>query len=75
MNLENLEFIGVSSPLMAAEYVPMTDVISGVSTARAKVGSWPLVAAYFAFSITAACGLFALTVWLFQGRWRLTGRG
>jgi len=75
MRLDNLEFIGISSPLMAAEYVPMTDVISGVSTARAKVGSWPLVASYFGFTITSAIGLFALTVWLFQGRWRLTGRG
>jgi hypothetical protein len=60
---------------MAADNVPMTDVISGVSAARAKIGSWPLVASYFGFTITSIFTLFGITVWLFQGRWRLTGRG
>lgn len=70
-----LKFMGLTSPFMAADNVPMTDVISGVSAARAKIGSWPLVASYFGFTITSIFTLFGITVWLFQGRWRLTGRG
>jgi ABC-type transport system involved in multi-copper enzyme maturation permease subunit len=72
---DSLKFIGLTSPFMAADNVPMTDVIAGVSTARAKIGSWPLVASYFGFTIGSIFTLFGITVWLFQGRWRLTGRG
>jgi ABC-type transport system involved in multi-copper enzyme maturation permease subunit len=74
-DVENLRLFGITSPLMAADSVPMTAVQSGTTTARAKIGSWLLVASYFAFTVVATSLLLALTTFLFRSRWRLTGRG
>lgn len=75
VSVEFLRSLGVTSPLMAADSVPMTSVQSGVTTARAKLGSWPLVFSYFGVTVVAIGLLLAITSWLFRSRWRLTGRG
>ncbi|MBM3965919.1 MAG: ABC transporter permease [Planctomycetes bacterium] len=74
-DVEHLRYFGITSPLMASDSVPMTSVQSGVSTARAKIGSWPLVFSYFGITLVATGVLLAVTSWLFRSRWRLTGRG
>ena len=73
--VESLRFLGVASPLMAADSTPMTEVASGSGSAGAKVGSWPLVASYFIVTLSASAVLLLINTWLFQQRWRLTGRG
>ena len=73
--VENLRFIGVASPLMAADSTPMTEVASGSSSASAKLGSWPLVGSYFIVTLSASAILLLINTWLFRQRWRLTGRG
>jgi ABC-type transport system involved in multi-copper enzyme maturation permease subunit len=74
-SVEGLRFLGISSPLMAADSVPMTDVLAGATSAKAKPGSWPLVGLYFAVTAVFTIVLATATSWLFQSRWRLTGRG
>ncbi len=73
--VENLRFIGVASPLMAADSTPMTEVASGSGSALAKKGSWLLVGSYFVVTLSASAILLLINTWLFQQRWRLTGRG
>ncbi len=74
-NIENLRFIGMASPLMAADSTPMTEVVSGSGSASAKKGSWLLVGCYFAVTLGTSALLLVINTWLFQQRWRLTGRG
>lgn len=73
--VENFRFLGVASPLMAADSTPMTEVASGSGSARAKRGSWPLVGLYFVVTLSSSVLLLAINTWLFRHRWRLTGRG
>ena len=73
--VENIRFLGLASPLMAADSTPMTEVASGYGAAKAKLGSWPLVGGYFVVTLSATAVLLAINTWLFQQRWRLTGRG
>ena len=73
--VENLRFLGVASPLMAADSTPMTEVASGSGSAGAKIGSWLLVGSYFIVTLSASAVLLLINAWLFQQRWRLTGRG
>ena len=73
--VENLRFLGVASPLMAADSTPMTEVASGNGSAVAKIGSWPLVGSYFIVTLSASAVLLLINTWLFRQRWRLTGRG
>ena len=73
--VESLRFLGVASPLMAADSTPMTEVASGSGSAREKRGSWPLVGLYFIVTLTSSVLLLAINTWLFRQRWRLTGRG
>jgi len=73
--VESLRFLGVASPLMAADSTPMTEVASGFGSARAKLGSWPLVGLYFIVTLSSSVVLLTINTWLFRQRWRLTGRG
>jgi ABC-type transport system involved in multi-copper enzyme maturation permease subunit len=73
--VEELRFLGIASPLMAADSTPMTDVSSGTGTAEAKRGSWLLVGGYFVVTAVSTLLLLAINTWLFRQRWRLTGRG
>ncbi len=73
--IENLRFLGLASPLMAADSTPMSEVASGSGSAKAKLGSWPLVGGYFIVALSSSAILLLINTWLFQQRWRLTGRG
>ena len=73
--IEQLRFLGVASPLMAADSTPMSEVASGSGSAAAKQGSWPLVGLYFVVTLCSSAILLTINTWLFQQRWRLTGRG
>jgi ABC-type transport system involved in multi-copper enzyme maturation permease subunit len=73
--VENLRFLGVASPMMAADSTPMSEVASGFGSAKEKRGSWPLVGLYFIVTLSSSAILLLVNTWLFQQRWRLTGRG
>jgi hypothetical protein len=73
--VEELRFLGIASPLMAADSTPMTEVSSGTGTAEAKKGSLPLVGGYFIVTTVMTAILLLINTWLFRERWRLTGRG
>ncbi|MCE2751454.1 MAG: ABC transporter permease subunit [Pirellula sp.] len=74
-DLSTFRYIGISSPMMAADSVPMTSVQSGLEMSRTKRGDWIHVASYFIFTTILTAILFLLTAFLFRSRWRLTGRG
>jgi ABC-type transport system involved in multi-copper enzyme maturation permease subunit len=73
--VEELRYLGIASPLMAADSTPMTEVSSGTGTAEAKKGALPLVGGYFIVTIVMTSILLLINTWLFRERWRLTGRG
>ena len=56
IQVENLRFLGVASPLMAADSTPMTEVASGSGSAKAKNGSWLLVG-LFSSEVNAVVGV------------------
>ena len=72
--VENLRYLGVASPLMAADSTPFGPIESGVGGAGSKEGSWPLVLGYFVITIFSTAILLGVNVWLFTRRWKLTGR-
>ena len=69
------KYIGVTSPLMAADSVPFLSVVSGTEIAKAKSGDLYMVAFYIALTAIATGLLFLITSVLLRSRWRLTGRG
>ncbi|MFM8402660.1 MAG: ABC transporter permease subunit [Pirellula sp.] len=69
------KYIGVTSPLVAADSVPFLSVVSGTEIAKAKAGDLYLVAFYIALTTIATGLLFLITSVLLRSRWRLTGRG
>jgi ABC-type transport system involved in multi-copper enzyme maturation permease subunit len=71
----NFRFVGVTSPLMAVESAPLNSMPSVYGEGAPKIGSWPLIAGYTGITIIATAILLGMNVWLFQARWRLTGRG
>jgi ABC-type transport system involved in multi-copper enzyme maturation permease subunit len=73
--VESLRYLGIASPLMAADSTPFGSIESGVGGAGSKAGSWPLVLGYFVVTIASTVVLLGLNVWLFTRRWELTGRG
>jgi ABC-type transport system involved in multi-copper enzyme maturation permease subunit len=75
LQVENFRYLGIASPLMAADSTPFSAIESGAGAVPAKVGSWLLVAGYFAITICATIMLLATNLWLFTQRWKLTGRG
>ncbi len=74
---EKIEFarwIGVTSPLMTLDSIPMTEVLSGTGMKDAKKGSWILVQAFFATTIAIVMVLSCGVMLLFRDRWRIAGR-
>jgi ABC-type transport system involved in multi-copper enzyme maturation permease subunit len=71
----NFRFVGITSPLMAVESAPLNSMPSVYGEGDPKIGSWPLIAGYAGITIVATAILLGINVWLFQSRWRLTGRG
>jgi ABC-type transport system involved in multi-copper enzyme maturation permease subunit len=75
--VEKVRFLGLASPLMAADSTPFIAIQtgSGVGSGAAKTGSWILVIGYFAVTSIATVVLLSINMWLFTKRWKLTGRG
>jgi hypothetical protein len=69
------KYIGITSPLMAADNVPLSSVVSGTEIAKAKDGDILMVIFYLAMTVFSTLILFLLTSVLLRSRWRLTGRG
>ena len=69
------KYIGITSPLMAADNVPLSSVVSGTEIAKAKDGDILMVIFYLAMTVFSTLNLFLLTSVLLRSRWRLTGRG
>ncbi len=67
-------WIGVTSPLMTLDSIPMTEVLSGSGIEDAKKGSWILVQAFFATTIALVVLLSSGVMFLFRDRWRIAGR-
>lgn len=72
--LELMRWIGVTSPLMTLDSIPMTEVLSGTGIADAKKGSWVLVYAFFVTTISMIALLSGGVMLLFRDRWRIAGR-
>lgn len=72
--LGRLQQFGVSSPLMTCFWVPMDANVSGASAGDGAIGSWTLVLAYFAFTLLAIAGMFAIIAAFLRNRWGMTGR-
>jgi hypothetical protein len=74
--IEIFRFLGIASPLMAADSTPFLPVeSSGIGSAGGKEGSWLLVAGYFVVTSVSTVLLLVTNMWLFTKRWKLTGRG
>lgn len=71
----NFRFVGITSPLMAVESAPLNSMPSVYGEGAPKIGSWPLIAGYTGITLLGTSILLGMNVWLFQARWRLTGRG
>lgn len=69
-----LQWIGVSSPLMAAFWVPLDSNITNASDVNAVTGNWRLVLAYFGFTVLMIAVLFSIVATLLRNRWGMTGR-
>lgn len=74
-NVENYRFLGIASPLMAADSTPFSALDSGTEGVSTKAGSWILVAGYFIVTTCSTFMLILMTMWMFSRRWKLTGLG
>jgi ABC-type transport system involved in multi-copper enzyme maturation permease subunit len=74
-SVENYRFLGIASPLMAADSTPFSALDSGTEGVSTKVGSWILVVGYFIVTTCSTIMLMLITMWMFTRRWKLTGLG
>jgi len=74
-SVENYRFLGIASPLMAADSTPFSALDSGTEGVSTKAGSWILVVGYFIVTICSTIMLMLVTMWMFSRRWKLTGLG
>jgi ABC-type transport system involved in multi-copper enzyme maturation permease subunit len=74
-SVENYRFLGIASPLMAADSTPFSALDSGTEGVSTKVGSWILVVGYFIVTTCSTIMLMLITMWMFSRRWKLTGLG
>jgi hypothetical protein len=72
--IPQLRWLGITSPLLTLDSIPMTEVLSGESIEEAKLGSWRLVQAYFLTTLLLIIALGCGVMLLFRDRWRITGR-
>lgn len=73
--VENYRFLGIASPLMAADSTPFSALDSGTEGVSRKAGSWILVVGYFIVTTCSTIMLMLITMWMFSRRWKLTGLG
>lgn len=72
--VERTSYLGVASPFSAAFNVPSYMEAPGSSdTPPPPNGSWMLVGLYEVFTLVLNAILFALMMWLFNFRWRVSG--
>jgi ABC-type transport system involved in multi-copper enzyme maturation permease subunit len=71
----NFRFVGITSPLMAVDSAPLNSMPSVYGERQAKEGSWGFIVGYTLVTLLMTGVLLGINVWLFQARWRLTGRG
>jgi ABC-type transport system involved in multi-copper enzyme maturation permease subunit len=69
---ESWRWIGVTSPFLTLQSIPLTEVLSGSGMSEAKRGSWMLVLAYFATTLVLIVSLSGSVILLFRDRWRIT---
>jgi ABC-type transport system involved in multi-copper enzyme maturation permease subunit len=69
---ESWRWLGITSPFVTLESIPLTEVLSGSSMSEAKSGSWILVIGYFATTAMLIGLLSGLVILLFRDRWRIT---
>jgi ABC-type transport system involved in multi-copper enzyme maturation permease subunit len=74
-SVENYRFLGIASPLMAADSTPFSALDSGTEGVSTKAGSWILVVGYFIVTTCSTIILMLITMWMFSRRWKLTGLG
>ena len=74
-SVENYRFLGIASPLMAADSTPFSALDSGTEGVSTKAGSWILVVGYFIVTTCSTIMLMLITMWMFTRRWKLTGLG
>ena len=74
-SVENYRFLGIASPLMAADSTPFSALDSGTEGVSTKAGSWILVVGYFIVTTCSTIMLMLMTMWMFSRRWKLTGLG
>jgi ABC-type transport system involved in multi-copper enzyme maturation permease subunit len=74
-HVESIRYLGIFSPLMAADSTPFTNVDAEPGKNVLKPGNIALVAGYFGVTSLATLVLFGITMWLMTRRWKLTGRG
>ena len=71
---ETLKMLGVTSPMMAAFWVPLDANILNMQDPGAMTGSWKLVLLYFAFTLLMIAVMFMIVAALLRNRWGMTGR-
>ncbi len=69
---ESWRWIGISSPFLTLQSIPLTEVLSGSGMSEAKQGSWTLVLAYFATTLMLIVLMSGSVILLFRDRWRIT---
>lgn len=69
-----LKQVGIPSPLMTCFWVPLDSNLLNRDPGEGQYGSWAIVGAYFAFTITATLAMFAVVAAFIRNRWGMTGR-
>lgn len=69
-----LKQVGIPSPLMTCFWVPLDANLLNADPGEGQSGSWLIVGAYFAFTITAALAMFGVVSAFIRNRWGMTGR-
>lgn len=72
--VRTLKAVGVASPLMTSFQVPLDANILSLSSDVETTGDWWLVAAYFAFTLSAIFAMFGVIAAFLRNRWGMTGR-
>jgi len=69
-----LKQVGIPSPLMTCFWVPLDANLLNTDPGEGQSGSWLIVGAYFAFTLTAALAMFGVVSAFIRNRWGMTGR-
>lgn len=70
--LDDIQKFSIGSPLLTAFWVPLDANVTKLETQA--TGDWTPVLAYFAFTLVATSGMFAIVAAFLRNRWGMTGR-